>query len=573
MTRQSQLSVILGLMGVALSAPAARADDLADLLAVMPGDQAVAIAVVNPDQLEKSIQAVAKRMDGGGDAGFLADLKSHLRLGKDVDFTRPLGILIGGQPPTWGEPVFVVEFPDAQAQIKSIEGASEEGGVWTLPDAGLVVRIVGKHVMVSESGDSVRAVADSKVRLAENVKHHAAAIRGRDVIVRLDVEKVRPMLKMGLEQGRQMMPVILAMSMGQGGDPTGSVNVVNAILAAAGAFVDQVESVVLAGTLTRDDLNLCVSAGFAEGGIRNYLTAQKPPRQPFFTLLNNQPFMYAFAADLPGDQAPFFDYLAGAMKSAAPSAAPAGGQETPEAPEGGSQATPDAGPQAGEEATLKALEFYRMFEGNEALAAFTEEGMLSCGYYTSRDPHKFVETMKEALIARSQLMRLASGGMTFAIGQPRSYGDVQTVELEMKFDPADPQGAMAAQILGGATQMSIAARDGRVGMAAGPEAYREAFFTGKVETPLASSPFVKAALEALPGRPNAVVVIDPAGVMPMLGAIAPMMGGPANLPKLPPGPAISAGVTLSDHPARLDVNVPWAAIERIVKALEADAPM
>ncbi len=559
MTRERRLLAAATMLGVLLGASALRADDMADLLSVMPGDQAVVVVLANPAELDKAIQAVAKRLDGGGDDGFLEDLKGELRLGKDVDFTKPMGVILGGEPPAWAAPVFVVAFPDAEAQIKTIDGASEEGGVWTLPDAGIVVKIAGKYVMVSDSGDALRGLAESKTRLAEAIKPHAAAIQSRHVMVRLDVARMRPMLKMALEQGRQMLPMIAAMS-GQG-DATGSVNVFNGVLAATGAFVDQVDSFVAAANVTRDNLNVAVSAGFMDGGIKSYLNAQKPPRRPFFTTLNAQPFFYAFAADLPGDQSPFFSFLADAMK--APSGAPDGGAEA--APEGDTDVVADA--------TAKALAFYRMIEGNDALAAFGDEGMTACGYYTTSDPHKFVETMKEAMLAGDQLMNFASGGMSFKIGEPKSFGDVQTVELEVTLDPSNPQSAMAAQMMGGASHMSIGVRDGRVGVVAGPDAYREAFFTGKVESPLASDPFVKAGIEALGGRPNAVVVFDPAGVMPLINMFAPMIGGPANLPKLGPGPVISAGLTLSGHPARLDFNLPWAAIERIIKAMEADAPM
>ena len=64
-------------------------------------------------------------------------------------------------------------------------------------------------------------------------------------------------------------------------------------------------------------------------------------------------------------------------------------------------------------------------------------------------------------------------------------------------------------------------------------------------------------------------IIDPVGLLPMIG---PMMGMPKTEP-MPPGPPVAISVSLSGEPARVDINVPFKAIERMVKAFSPQQPM
>jgi hypothetical protein len=79
---------------------------------------------------------------------------------------------------------------------------------------------------------------------------------------------------------------------------------------------------------------------------------------------------------------------------------------------------------------------------------------------------------------------------------------------------------------------------------------------------------VRAALSALPDRRNAIILIDPAGALPILG---PLLGKP-NPMELPPGPPIAISASLCDEPARLDIHVPLRTIERIVQAMSPQDP-
>jgi hypothetical protein len=93
-------------------------------------------------------------------------------------------------------------------------------------------------------------------------------------------------------------------------------------------------------------------------------------------------------------------------------------------------------------------------------------------------------------------------------------------------------------------------------------------FSGKVEKSLASNKVVAEALVTLPAKRNAVLLIDPAGVLPLIG---PMMGMPKVEP-MPPGPPVAISVSISGEPARVDINIPFKAIERVVRALSPQPP-
>jgi len=94
-------------------------------------------------------------------------------------------------------------------------------------------------------------------------------------------------------------------------------------------------------------------------------------------------------------------------------------------------------------------------------------------------------------------------------------------------------------------------------------------FGGKVDKPFTSGRFVQEAIAKLPARRNAMILVDPAGILPM---IAPMMGRP-SMDAIQPGPPIAIAASLVGDPARVDIHVPLRAIERVIQATAPEEPM
>ena len=95
------------------------------------------------------------------------------------------------------------------------------------------------------------------------------------------------------------------------------------------------------------------------------------------------------------------------------------------------------------------------------------------------------------------------------------------------------------------------------GDTARPVAFVQRFFNGKVEKPFTAGRHVADALASLPAKRNAVVLIDPAGLLPLFG---PMMGLTAT-DAIPLGPPIAISASLAGEPARLDIHVPLRATD------------
>ena len=94
-------------------------------------------------------------------------------------------------------------------------------------------------------------------------------------------------------------------------------------------------------------------------------------------------------------------------------------------------------------------------------------------------------------------------------------------------------------------------------------------FSSKVVKPLSSSKRVVEALAALPARKNAVILVDPAVALSMFGPLV----GMADVGDIAPGPPIAISASIAGEPARLDIHIPFRAIERVIQAMAPESPM
>jgi len=405
--------------------------------------------------------------------------------------------------------------------------------------------------MLSESRESIDAVSSVKKPLGAVIKRRSPVIAGRHVFAYLDMVSMRPSMKAGVAQGKQMAPM-LAMLAAQGGDPSQFATFATVLLGAADRFVDQIGPVVVSARLTPDAARVTISAAFEAGPIRDYLNAQKPPRRKYFAEVNEQPYFCAVGFEMPGEESPFFEYLLSEM--------------------GKGQTSAEDG-KALMDSFEASLDFYRLLEGGDAVLAFVDSAMAVSGNYFGADATKLMGALRSSMKHAAVMTDVFSPGMSYEEIGAQEYGDVEAVEFAFNFDTESPQAEAVSALYGQDVRFAAGVKEGKVVYCVGSQGFRESFFTGKVAKPLAANTHVTGALAALPAEPNAVVLIDPAGMLPMVGIMTPMPGGGADIAKLPPGPPIALSLSLSGDPARLDIHVPFKAIERVVTAMEGNAPM
>jgi hypothetical protein len=170
--------------------------------------------------------------------------------------------------------------------------------------------------------------------------------------------------------------------------------------------------------------------------------------------------------------------------------------------------------------------------------------------------------------ANPLMMQFGAGAQYESLGA-RQIGTFSVEEFTMKLDTTNPAAAVMAGMYGQNSRFALGVAGDRVRFCLGSEAYVDGFFTRKVDKPFSSGRYVADALAALPARRNAVVLVDLAGILPMVG---PMMGMPKMEP-IAPGPPVAISASLSGEPARVDIHVPVRAVERFMQAFAPDEPM
>jgi hypothetical protein len=545
--------------GRASAAPA----EVEALLRAMPGDVPLAGVILNLEKLDKSIGNAVKTIDPSAKyGGMLADIQNDLPIAKWIDFAKPVGMvqanMMGG-----GEPVLWATVPDFTNKIKTVAAAREENGVWHVPFEGsktVYAKVKGAHIAAATDLDVLNAATKEGKTLADELKAQADLLKDRDALIHLNFDPIRPMALMGLTQASQFAPMLAMGAAAQGGDPAGLIAVIGTLVEALKKFVEQTAYLDIAVAAGESTGMLTLAAGFKDGEIKNYLAKQKPASVPLLADMPEQPYLFAMGCHVPGSESPFFDYffdkfLAALTGPPAPGAMPT----TPPSPEG---------VQAAKDAMQISRDLYRKVEGWNTVMSFTPNGMRVSGDYIAADAQPILDLTKKNITTSNPLMKNFSGGASHEPLGTTKIGDATVEQYAIKFDTTNPAAAHAAQMMGANSRFYLGIAAGRVRYAMGTEEDARRVFTGKVEKPLASTKPVADAIAALPPKRNALVLIDPSGILPLLG---PMMGMPKTEP-LPPGPPLAVSVSISAEPARVDVHVPYEAIARMVKALKPTPP-
>jgi len=369
------------------------------------------------------------------------------------------------------------------------------------------------------------------------------------------------------------MAPMLGMMLGQqgGADPMAITSAVTGLFDGIKKFVEQVNYIDLSIGVTETAGNLTIATGYKDGEIKSYLAKQRPASAAPMTEIEDQPYFAAMGCHFPGGESPFMDYVFEKMMAAsqspaagapgAPGATPPGGANAPAATAGLNDAA--------KEALQLSRDLYRKVEGWNSVVAMTSSGMKVSGDYLGSDTQGILDLSKKTMAKVNPLTKSFNGGASYESLGSKKIGDVSVDQYAVKFDTTNPAAAQAAQMMGENTRFSVGVARGRVRYCMGSDEDAGRVFSGKVEKPLASNKVVTEALATLPAKRNAVLLIDPVGLLPLIG---PMLGMPKVEP-MPPGPPLAISVSVSGEPARVDINIPFKAIERVVRALSPPQPM
>ena len=539
-------------------------DEAARLLRLMPVDFPIAVVVVDFEKLDKSVSSVTKRLKPGStEPGMLSELKSELGVvGEWIDFSKPIG-LAGKTLQSDEDGLLWLRAPDFSAKAKKMETASQEDDVWLIPFGeakNVFVRVRGDYIIVAKSKEMLaKAVSDGR-NLGDELKPRLDLLRSRDALIHVNIEPVRQAALGGIANFAQMAPMVAMMAGPQGGDPAAITAFFTTVAEAGKKFVEQVSYVDLAIAVGDQAGDLTVTTGYKAGPIKDYLARQKPAGLPAFADVPEQPYMLAFNLQVPGDEFPFVDYFCEQMMNAA---APA-----PVTGEGKGQSEAH---HTGElkDAIRAARELYRGFDGFNVVMAMSPGGMQAVGDYLTKEPDKLLELVRESLITANPLMQQFGGGVSYESLGPKEIGAVQTERFAMKVDSAQPGAEKLKAMYGADPRFALGITGGRLRYCMGSDEHVERTFTAKAAKPFTSNRYVQDALAKLPPKRNMVALVDLAAV---ISAFAPLLNMPEMGP-IPPGPPIAVAVSLVGDPARVDIHVPWRAIERVVQATAPEEPM
>ena len=562
-------STILFALGMVPALVRAGDKDIEAVMKAMPAELPVAAVVVDFEKLNKGVVDFGKSINPQSEStGLLEDLKRQVGVAQWIDFTKPVGM--GQATMQGGEPILWSIIPKFEEKAKSLAGAKEEDGVWFLPFEGMDdLYAVVKGDVVITGNDKTTLMSASKIEgktLADDLKSRMDLLDKRDAIVHLNFEPIRALALGGIAQASAMAPMFAMMAGQQGGaDPAAMTAMITGLIDAAKTFLEQAAYIDLAIGVTGNAVDATIAAGFGDGPIKTYLANNRPASAPLLAGFEDEPFTLALGWNVPGDESPFFDYLFDKMLSSIPAATGVGG--TPD--DSTADKSAGDGHDAIKEAAQISRDLFRKSDGQNLVMTMSAKGLVSKGYYFGDDTKSILDLAKKALTNANPLAKSFSGGVSYEPGESKKIGDVSVDQFTLKFDPNHPASADAAKMFGENLSILMGVSGGHVAFYMGPESDAKHFFDGKVDKPLASSPFVTEAQAALPSKRNAIMLLDPAGVLP---AFAPFMGLPA-MPDVPPGPPIAISVLLSGDYARADVHVPARAIERVIQATSPQPPM
>lgn len=532
--------------------------ELVSLLQKMPADAPVSLVLVNARQLDAAFQRVQRRFSPGEPpSGFLANIKDDLPIGDWVNFSEPIGVTFPTLDANTQEGVLWVRIDNFEARIKNAPGAEKQRGVWSFQisenNQGYA-KSVGDYVMLSTSGELIQMLLQESREgqtLDTVYQGRMNMFRDHDAVIHFNMDPVRDKLMGSVMQMTMMAPMIVAMAGQQGGNAAMISGFISVFSDMAQKVITQLAYVDLGIRIDADAVNASFAFGHLDGTIRRYLSQQKSASKPLLGSMADQPYFLAVGYEVPGEESPFFDYIFNRLSAAANMNMPG-----------------DDGHQQDTQSTLElSQKFARMVEGQNFMVSVTEMGLQIQGDYTTRSPDALIALMKKSPGSVSSMLS-NSGGVEFKDPKTQRIGSVNVETFELSIDPNNPAGASVMMFYGMEPLLAMGTVGDRVRFYLGAKTGLEKAFSNQSRNSMLKNRFVQQALEALPNQRNALLLIDPAGILPLIG---PMLG--INATDIPPGPPIGLSISLSGDPAQINLHVPFRAIERVMQAIAPPGPM
>ena len=452
------------------------------------------------------------------------------------------------------KPLLWAYIPQFKEKVKQYAGATQEDGAWQLPskDADSVyAKSIGDYVVIAPSVEALARATAGRTLSGKELKTRLDLLKGRQALLHVSLDSVRPPLLTTLTQGAQMVPM-LAMMMSQqaGGDAATITSVFTTAFDAAQKFAQQINTIDIAISIDADAAHVVLAAGFNDGAIKKHLEQTSPATVPLLFSIQTQPFVMALAYHLPGKASPFIDYVFSTVTGGPPAAPAQKSDDT--------RAQPNA---VG--AANVTRDFYRKIEGMNMLVTMSPEGMAISGDYIGADSKALFSLARKAVIASGSFLNRLGGAGGWEPMPSRKVGNTTVEEFSIKFDSSNPRSATALKLYGGDLRSAVGSDRGGVRFYLGHPSHLDRAFPDRVSAPLGASARAKQALAALPAKANAILLVDLAGSIPLLARL----GVGVRARQTSPGPPIALALSLSKEPARLDVHVPTAAIKKLKEAL------
>jgi hypothetical protein len=537
--------------------------DVDVILKMIPGDAAVSGFALNLVEFEKSLAALAKRLDPeGGKSTIVADLKEKYAFAATADLSKPMGF-VGGVQGGLEEPLVLLSIADFETQIKQHGGKPGEDGIWSIVEvegetetvAVYLKPLTGGYVAVARSKEELAAVGAPEESLASLMKGRKKLLHERDLFIHVNVEAFQQTADQQLAQFGAMIPMMAMMS-AQGGDPLSKIATLTTLFEGLKSFVAQLTCVDIAVNLDEEVGVATVATSFKEGGIKTFLAKTKPAKKKFFTHIEEQPFFIAVGSHVPGGMSELFDYFLKTFEQSVQTA------------------TPMAGPQADPSAALEnfkvSAEMNKMSEGGSMLMALSPDGMKMISEMIVKDTDKYMELCRQSKETGGPMMQQFGGG---AEVEPLGPTKIQGVDVEMfKLKPPAAQPGMPPMpsFVAEDSRFGVGVVKDRVRQCMGNEKDMGAAFKAKTEKPLSASARMKSALKTVPKKHNMVVLVDPMGILPFVSAFIP--GAPPQPPQATPVEPILIWISLSGDPAEMEISVPLQTIEKLVHSMKPPEP-
>jgi len=536
------------LLSVAVGVPTAGAADVETLLRAIPGDLPIAVVVKNLDEFDRNVVHVVARFDPErARKGFVAELKAKLPFGDRIDFTQPMALCqVSTDSPD--ESLIFVVVPDFEQKIRDIEGAIKTGDVWQLSSHGgmVFVRSRGPFVAAATTESALAALDSESVPLFAKLGANRSFLESRDAFLHFDLYTVRDFLVNAMAQSMQKVPELGAnLNVQLGVDIATATGLIGMVIDTLHTFLQQVSVIDLAMSVDRDAIDTTVFAYFHDGPISTYLKKQQPGTGRILADLPNAPFILAGGYECADHESKFLDFV---LERSIAAAGLSGDPVTTEAFRASS--------------TLKHDMFDRIARTGFALST-SGLSMHVAGYYDGRDGAALIEAVKKAAEHQS-----SPSGDTGSTSPQRRIGDVVVQEFSLAPDPSKPQPVFLSPLYGPDTRYAFAQREGRVDYAIGNAAIIEKRFSAGPAASLADNAAVNSTLAKLPAQGNLALLIDPSGVLPLVGPLLGVAAPPIGEPLSP----IGVVATLSQHPARIDLHIPLRTITALAPPKPAKEP-